>query len=33
MAVGGWSSPSLIEPYLNAPTEDVISDALGDVEF
>lgn len=32
MAVGGWSSFSAIEPYLNAPTEDVISDALGDVE-
>ena len=33
MAVGGWSSFSAIEPYLNAPSEDVISDALGDVEI
>ena len=33
MAVGGWSSFSAIEPYLNAPTEDVISDAMGDVEI
>jgi len=33
MAVGGWSSFSVIEPYLNAPTEEVINDALGEIQF
>ena len=28
MEVGGWSSFQAIEPYLNAPTEDVIDDEL-----
>jgi integrase len=30
MAVGGWSSFQAIEPYLNAPTADVIDDAFAD---
>ena len=33
MAAGGWSSFSAIEMYLNAPTEDVINDALSEVQF
>jgi hypothetical protein len=28
MQVGGWSSFSAIEPYLNAPTEDVVNRAF-----
>jgi len=28
MEVGGWSSFQAIEPYLNAPTEDVIDEAF-----
>lgn len=32
MAVGGWSSFQAIEPYLNAPTQDVIDDAFSDVD-
>jgi len=28
MAVGGWDSFAAIEPYLNAPSEDVIDDAF-----
>lgn len=28
MAVGGWSSFAAIEPYLNAPSEDVINEAF-----
>jgi len=28
MAVGGWSSYSAIEPYLNAPTESRIGEAM-----
>lgn len=31
MQVGGWSSFSAIEPYLNAPTEDVVNRAFEDV--
>ena len=31
MAVGGWDSFAAIEPYLNAPSEDVIDDAFSDV--
>lgn len=26
MAVGGWDSFAAIEPYLNAPSEDVIDE-------
>ncbi|WP_435318490.1 site-specific integrase [Haloarchaeobius sp. TZWSO28] len=28
MAVGGWNSFSAIEPYLNAPTPEVVNDAF-----
>jgi len=28
MAVGGWDSFAAIEPYLNAPTEDVVDEAF-----
>jgi len=28
MAVGGWESFAAIEPYLNAPTEDVVDEAF-----
>jgi hypothetical protein len=28
MAVGGWDSFAAIEPYLNAPREDVIDEAF-----
>jgi integrase len=28
MAVGGWDSFAAIEPYLNAPSEDVIDEAF-----
>jgi integrase len=31
MQVGGWSSFQAIEPYLNAPTEDVVDEAFADV--
>jgi len=31
MAVGGWESFAAIEPYLNAPSEDVIDDAFSGV--
>ncbi|QIO23079.1 site-specific integrase [Haloarcula sp. JP-L23] len=31
MAVGGWESFAAIEPYLNAPSEEVIDDAFADV--
>jgi integrase len=31
MAVGGWDSFAAIEPYLNAPSEDVIDDAFAGV--
>lgn len=31
MAVGGWDSFAAIEPYLNAPSEDVIDDAFAKV--
>jgi integrase len=33
MDVGGWGSFTAIEPYLNAPTEDVINEAFSDVEL
>jgi len=32
MAVGGWDSFAAIEPYLNAPSEDVIDEAFEEVE-
>jgi integrase len=32
MAVGGWDSFAAIEPYLNAPSEDVIDDAFQEVQ-
>jgi integrase len=28
MAVGGWDSFQAIEPYLNAPTAEVVNDAF-----
>jgi len=31
MAVGGWDSFAAIEPYLNAPSEDVIDEAFAEV--
>jgi integrase len=31
MAVGGWESFAAVEPYLNAPTADVIDDELADI--
>jgi integrase len=31
MAVGGWDSFAAIEPYLNAPSEDVIDQAFHEV--
>jgi hypothetical protein len=31
MQVGGWSSFQAIEPYLNAPTEDVVDEAFASV--
>lgn len=33
MTVGGWSSFQAIEPYLNAPSEDVINEAFEKVEI
>lgn len=33
MAVGGWNSFAAIEPYLNAPSEDVIDDAFSEVNL
>jgi len=32
MQVGGWSSFQAIEPYLNAPSEDVVDDAFAEVD-
>jgi len=32
MQVGGWSSFQAIEPYLNAPSEDVVDEAFASVE-
>ncbi|MGB9934036.1 site-specific integrase [Haloarcula amylolytica] len=31
MAVGGWDSFAAIEPYLNAPSEEVIDDAFAEI--
>ena len=28
MSVGGWDSFQAVEPYLNAPTADVVNDAF-----
>jgi len=33
MAVGGWDSFTAIEPYLNAPSEDVVNQAFEDVDL
>jgi integrase len=33
MAVGGWDSFAAIEPYLNAPSEDVIDEAFAEAEL
>ena len=33
MAVGGWDSFAAIEPYLNAPSEDVIDEAFSGVDL
>jgi integrase len=33
MAVGGWSSFGAIEPYLNAPSPDVVDEAFASVEL
>jgi len=33
MAVGGWSSFQAIEPYLNAPTEEVVNQAFDEAGF
>lgn len=30
MAVGGWDSFAAIEPYLNAPTEEIVDDAFAE---
>jgi len=32
MQVGGWDSFAAIEPYLNAPTPEVVDDAFADLE-
>jgi len=33
MAVGGWDSFAAIEPYLNAPSEDVVDEAFAEVDL
>jgi hypothetical protein len=33
MQVGGWNSLQAIEPYLNAPTPDVVNDAFEEAGF
>jgi hypothetical protein len=33
MAVGGWDSFAAIEPYLNAPSEEVIDEAFAAVDM
>jgi len=33
MAIGGWDSFAAIEPYLNAPTADVVDDELADIDL
>jgi hypothetical protein len=32
MQVGGWDSFAAIEPYLNAPTPEVVDEAFAKVE-
>jgi len=31
MVVGGWDSFAAIEPYLNAPSEDIIDEACAEL--
>lgn len=33
MDVGGWNSFSVIEPYLNAPTDQVINEAFAEARL
>lgn len=33
MAVGGWDSFAAIEPYLNAPNEEIIDDAFREIDL
>lgn len=33
MAVGGWDSWQAIEPYLNAPTSDVVNEAFEEADL
>ena len=33
MAVGGWDSFQAIEPYLNAPTTEVVNDAFDEARL
>ncbi|EMA13373.1 bacterio-opsin activator-like protein [Haloarcula marismortui ATCC 33799] len=33
MAVGGWDSFAAIEPYLNAPSEEVIDQAFAEIKL
>lgn len=33
MQVGGWSSFQAIEPYLNAPSEDIVDEAFANAEI
>ena len=33
MAVGGWDSFAAIEPYLNAPSEDIVNDVFAEVKL
>jgi hypothetical protein len=33
MQVGGWDSFQAIEPYLNAPTPQVVNDAFEQADF
>lgn len=33
IAVGGWDSFQAIEPYLNAPTPDVVNEAFEEAGF
>lgn len=33
MQVGGWDSFQAIEPYLNAPTPEVVNDAFEEAGF
>ena len=32
MQVGGWDSFAAIEPYLNAPTPEVVDDAFAELD-